>query len=195
MGSPVAPVVANLWMEHFEDLAISTCPVPIKFWKRYVDDVFCILKGGIPEIERCLNHLNNIHTAMHFTAEVERDRSLAFLDVKVIARSDGTLSHSVYRKPTHTDRYLHATSHHHPYHLKSVVTSLTSRAFDLCDSEHLTDELSHVRKVLLMNGYKTNEEIVRSEKKRTARRIHSGAPNNLLAISERSNRQDRSFIE
>ncbi|XP_045454293.1 uncharacterized protein LOC123663669 [Melitaea cinxia] len=84
---------------------------------------------------------------------MEVDRSLAFLDVKIQVRSDGTLSHSVYRKPTHTDRYLKATSHHHPGHLNSVVASLTNRAYDLCDDEHLHNELQHLRQVLQGNGY------------------------------------------
>ena len=39
MGSPVSVVVANIIMEHIEDLALSTSPVPTVFWKRYVDDV------------------------------------------------------------------------------------------------------------------------------------------------------------
>ena len=36
MGSPVSVVVANIVMEHIEDLALSTSPVPTVFWKRYV---------------------------------------------------------------------------------------------------------------------------------------------------------------
>ncbi|CAH2217173.1 jg12081 [Pararge aegeria aegeria] len=51
MGSPVAPVVANLWMEHFQGQAISTEPIQIRIWKRYVDDVFAIVKGGKEEVE------------------------------------------------------------------------------------------------------------------------------------------------
>ena len=46
MVSPVS--AANLYMEYFEDLALSQTPadcVP-HIWKRYVDDIFCILKKG-----------------------------------------------------------------------------------------------------------------------------------------------------
>ncbi|XP_049868146.1 uncharacterized protein LOC126368293 [Pectinophora gossypiella] len=71
MGSPVAPVIANLWMEHFEERAISTFPVPLKCWIRYVDDIFCIYKGGKPQTDQCLQHLNAIHKNMRFTAEME----------------------------------------------------------------------------------------------------------------------------
>ena len=39
MGSPVSVVVANIVMEHIEDLALSTSLVPTVFWKRYMDDI------------------------------------------------------------------------------------------------------------------------------------------------------------
>ncbi|XP_063625255.1 uncharacterized protein LOC134796991 [Cydia splendana] len=84
---------------------------------------------------------------------MECDRSLPFLDVKLRVKPDGTLAHSVYRKPTHTDRYLQASSHHHPRHLQSVVTSLVNRARDLCDAEHIDNELAHVQEALRKNGY------------------------------------------
>ncbi|KAI5643765.1 hypothetical protein NE865_04161 [Phthorimaea operculella] len=92
------------------------------------------------------------------------NRTLAFLDVKVMVRSDGSLAHAVYRKPTHTDRYLHATSHHHPRHLQSVVSTLTKRAYDLCDAEHLDDELNHVHKVLVQNGYTGVQRRIKNKK-------------------------------
>ena len=41
MGSPVSPVVANIYMEMFEDLALKTKLAP-RIWKRYVDDTFCV---------------------------------------------------------------------------------------------------------------------------------------------------------
>ncbi|XP_050549769.1 uncharacterized protein LOC126910700 [Spodoptera frugiperda] len=165
MGSPVAPVVANIWMEHFEQLAISTATTSIKLWKRYVDDVFCVIEGGEQEVKVCLAHLNNIHAKINFTYELENERTLPFLDVKILVRADGSLGHSVYRKSTHTDRYLQADSHHHPRQLNSVVTSLTNRAYDLCDEEHLQEELTHVMKVLRSNGYR----IAKHKKKPTNR--------------------------
>ena len=38
MGSPLSPVVANLYMEAFEKSAIESFPLKPKWWKRFVDD-------------------------------------------------------------------------------------------------------------------------------------------------------------
>ncbi|XP_052738615.1 uncharacterized protein LOC128198277 [Bicyclus anynana] len=154
MGSPVAPVVANLWMEYFEELATSSIPIQVRFWKRYVDDVFAVMQGGEKEVQQYLALLNGIHRKMTFTYEMEKDRSLPFLDVLVKVRLDGSFSHTVYRKQTHTDRYLHGSSHHHPRHLASVATTLFNRAQDLCDDVHIQAELEHISKVLRRNGHK-----------------------------------------
>ena len=58
MGSPVSPVVANIFMEHIEERAIRSSPHPIRFWRRYVDDTFCFLsKSSVEEVQK---HLNSV---------------------------------------------------------------------------------------------------------------------------------------
>ena len=44
MGSPISPLVANLFMEEFEKQAISTSTTPPVLWKRFVDETFTIIK-------------------------------------------------------------------------------------------------------------------------------------------------------
>ena len=60
MGSPCSPVVANIYMEYFENLALGPeLPVPVKDWKRYVDGCFSVFipKGNR---DKMLQYLNSI---------------------------------------------------------------------------------------------------------------------------------------
>ena len=43
MGSPVSAGIANLYMESFEEQAVTTSSYEPRIWKRYVDDTFTIL--------------------------------------------------------------------------------------------------------------------------------------------------------
>ena len=110
MGSPVSAVIANLHMESFEQLAITTSAYKPRIWKCYVDDTFTILERG--NVDSFLQHLNNQQPSIRFTMETENDYKLAFLDTAVSRERDGRLTTSVYRKPTHTEQYLAYDSHH-----------------------------------------------------------------------------------
>ena len=154
MGSPVSVTVANLYMEFFEDLTLSQAPAHCRpcIWKRFVDDTFCILKKGT--VEGLLSHLNSLQPTIQFTVEVERDGSLPFLDTLLWRKEDGSLDVMVYRKPTHTDRYLNFQSHH-PHHVKrGLVRCLHDRARNITSSQdNLAQEEHHIAVVLRQNGY------------------------------------------
>ena len=89
--------------------------------------------------------------------EQEEDRTLPFLDTLLRRREDGSLNVSVYRKPTHTDRYLHFESHH-PTHVKrGVVRCLHDRARRVISMQgNLQKEVDHLASVLKRNGYPAN---------------------------------------
>ncbi|KAL9970709.1 hypothetical protein ACROYT_G023121 [Oculina patagonica] len=102
MGSPVSAVFANLYMESFEEQAITSSSYKPKIWKRYVDDNFTILDRG--SVDSFLQHLNNQQPSIRFTMEIENVYKIAFLDTTVSREPDGWLTASVYRKPTDTDQ-------------------------------------------------------------------------------------------
>ena len=42
MGSPLSPVLANLYMEYFEEMALGSTSLKPSMWLRYVDDTFIL---------------------------------------------------------------------------------------------------------------------------------------------------------
>ena len=99
MGFPVSVVVANLYMEFFEELALESAPSRPRFWKRYVDDIFGILRTS--DVDGLLSHLNSLRPTIKFTMELEEEGSLPFLDTKLTRLADGKLDITVYRKDAH----------------------------------------------------------------------------------------------
>ena len=58
MGSPLSPIIANLFMEDLEQRAIQSAPLQPKLWVRYVDDTFVIWTHGKEELRAFHEHLN-----------------------------------------------------------------------------------------------------------------------------------------
>ena len=126
MGSPISPLVANLFMEEIEVQAISTSTTPPTLWKRCVDDTFTIIKKN--NRDSFLQHLSSIHPKIKFTCEdVREDGSMPFLDIPVTPEEDGSLKTSVFRKTTHTDLYLQWDSHNTILSKYSVAGTLYHR--------------------------------------------------------------------
>lgn len=92
--------------------------------------------------------------SIRFTVEVESEGKLTVLDVLLRHDPDGCVSRTVYRKPTHTDRYLDFASHHPLAHKITVVGTLHSRAAAISSSVLGRDEETrHLRQALATYGY------------------------------------------
>jgi hypothetical protein len=89
--------------------------------------------------------------------ESEKEGHLPFLDTDIYRKTDSSLGHRVYRKPTHTNLYLQQSSHHHPAHKHSVLTSLVHRARAICDQPSLPHELDFLTAVFKNNGYNQHQ--------------------------------------
>ena len=49
MGSPLGPVLADIFMIVLENSLVPNLIKYITFWKRYVDDTICLVKKGTTE--------------------------------------------------------------------------------------------------------------------------------------------------
>ena len=147
MGSPVSAVIANLYMESFEEQAITTSSYEPRIWIRYVVDTFTILDRE--NVDDFLQNLNNQQPSIRFTMETEKDNKLALLNTAVLREPDGRLTTSVCRKSTHTDQYLAYDSRH-----PQSVKCLYERAKRLVTKPSVIfEEKKHLSSVPVSNGY------------------------------------------
>ncbi|KAK3735298.1 hypothetical protein QZH41_000232 [Actinostola sp. cb2023] len=152
MGSPISVVVANLVMEKIESKALSTFLVSPRIFKRYVDDTICIIKQD--NINAFHEHLNKQDVNIKFTLERYSDVGLPFLDTLNKVAENGTIEISIYRKKTHTDKYLDFNSHHPSRHKAAVVRTLSYRKENLLTDNNIKNEENiHICKSLSENGY------------------------------------------
>ena len=151
MGSPISPIFLEFFMQKLETSIIPTLENSLYSWWRYFDDVFSIAK--IKDINLIMRALKYYNPNISFTYELMENNQISFLDALITVKSDFSLGFSVFRKKTHTDRYLHFTSNH-PMHQKiSVIDSLVTRALRICDADQLNAELDHITTALKNNGY------------------------------------------
>ena len=93
--------------------------------------------------------------------------------------ADGSLSITVYRKPTHTDQYLQWDSHHHLSAKFSVIQTLSHRASSVCSNpELLQKEKDHLRKALTKCNYpKWALDKVEKRLNKSSRQVNDGGNN------------------
>ena len=145
MGSPLGPVLANIFMVELKRNIIPPLSNDILLWKRYVDDTICFIK--LTSINKVLETLNSYHTNIKFTIEIESENKISFLDVLLI-RSNSLISAKVYRKNTNTNIYISCKSFAPNNWKWGTLKTLVTKAFDICSAdEYLKEELEHIRKV------------------------------------------------
>ena len=151
MGSPLGPILANIFMVELERSVIPTLMDKMKCWTRYVDDTLCYIKTD--SIDYVLKMLNGFHRNIQFTYEVETDSKISFLDVLVIRDSSNNINTTVYRKSTNNDIYLNWEPFAAGKWKWGTLKTLTKRAYDVCfNQELLQKELNYIEKVFPANN-------------------------------------------
>ena len=150
MGSPLGPVLANIFLGHCETL-IPEDKLPA-LYRRYVDDTFSLFDFGRDEALRFLDLLNSLHPSLQFTMEEEFERRLPFLDVHVLREVSGFTT-SIYRKPTFTGLYTRWDSYCATSTKIALIQSLTVRAKRICSPGQLDNEIGVLKNIFVRNGY------------------------------------------
>ena len=85
--------------------------------------------------------------------EEQSNGELALFDT-LLKPKNGKISVLVYRKPTHTDQYLHYSSHDQTRYKESAVSSLFNRAYSIITNiDDLYKDNARIKQVLKENGY------------------------------------------
>ena len=153
MGSPLAPILANLFMGHHEKNWIDSYggPKP-SFYRRYVDDIFCIFDNENQALN-FLEYLNQQHPNIKFTFEKEVNQTLPFLDILIDNSSDDIIT-SVFHKPTYTGLLTNFNSFIPLKYKIGLIKAILDRTFRISSSWQLFDiELRRLSYTLNRNFY------------------------------------------
>ena len=133
---------------------LQQCPIEFKpvYYRRYVDDTFMLFNKE-SDVPLFLDYMNSRHPNIRFTCEVEKDKTLPFLDINIMRDENGIIT-SVYRKPTYTGLGLNWFSFcPNIYKLNSIKT-LLNRAFDICSTyTQFHEEVVHLKGYFIKNNY------------------------------------------
>ena len=136
MGSPLGPILANIFFSHHDENWLNKCAIKFKpcFYRRYVDDIFVLFESS-ESADSIREYMSSKHQNINFTIEKENVGSLLFLDVK-ICRKNGKFVTTVYRKPTFSEVF-------NIY--KSFIPTYQKRGL-----------LHHLKNILIKNNYPLN---------------------------------------
>ena len=157
MGSPLGPLLADIFLLHLEEHLMDELHANgLVYYKRYVDDIFAIIKEGT-NINRLMEILNSFHKSIQFTYELENNGSLPFLDISVQRlpqHERSWFSTSVYRKPTFTGLLLNWKSFVPHEYKKRTIASMVYRAIRISsDYSIMHKEFLFIRQLAVSNGY------------------------------------------
>ena len=173
MGSPLAPVLADIFMNHLLerhvvrresdwDNIVMSPPTfrPVlytaRLFIRYVDDILACFNTQ-KEADEFASFLNSLHPNIKFTIEYECDFGrIPFLDLFIMKDYTGgdKLLITVYRKPTHSGVYTHFSSFVPDRLKRHALVTLLERAYKICsDEELLHREFDDLKRLFMKNGY------------------------------------------
>ena len=150
MGSPLSPIIADIVLQDIENKARYRLGNEITLFYRYVDDIFLIASRD--SIDSIVHIFNSFHDRIKFTFEIEKNRQINFLDLKICVERD-LLILDWYHKDTFSGRYLSFFSNHPICHKIGSVYSMVDRALLLSHPSFHQKNLTFCIDVLINNGY------------------------------------------
>ena len=150
MGSPLGPLMANVFMCHLEDKLARDGMVP-SIYKRYADDTLARMPNTDAAAD-FLTTLNGLHPSLKCTMEFPADNRIPFIGI--IIKNGTELETRVYRKPTNTGLLLHFQSHVDKRYKTGLLKTLLHRAHALSSTtEAFHEECTKLRSIFSRFDY------------------------------------------
>ena len=152
MGSPLGPLLANVFMSHIEEKLEREGKLP-SFYRRYVDDTLTIMPN-IDTASNFLDTLNKAHSSVKFTMETDCDGMIPFLGIQLLNQSS-QIEAKVYVKPTNSGLLLHHQSHVDNRFKKGLLRTMLDRTHRLSSSwTHFSDECDRLKTIFSRLKYR-----------------------------------------
>ena len=151
MGSPLAPVLANIFMGFHESKWLNEYNLnKPKFYLRYVDDILAPFDNE----QDLLNFLNNRHPNIKFTLEKQNNHSIVFLDIFISGINKQNLTLQTYHKSTYTRLLLNFKSFTSFSYKISLIKCLIDRSFKICNNwNSFHNVIENNKSSLIKNAY------------------------------------------
>ena len=150
MSSPLAPILANLFISYHEKDWIEKAQVAKPtFYKRYVDDIFLVFESEL-DAKTFHTNLNTKHKNIKLTYEKQIDSKLPFLDILI--SNNGNLQTSDFHKKTYTGLLLNYFSCLPDSYKSGSIKTLIDRIYSINSTWTNFDiDRKNLKQVLLKN--------------------------------------------
>ena len=170
------------------DAMINTLKHLIKIWARLRDDIYCLWKGTLEQLNEFNGFLNSLDEKLKFEMKASKE-GVEFLDLFIFTKGD-RIETKIWSKPCDPHGYLLPTSYHPVHIFEAIPYSVLSRVKRCCSlPEDFTVALEEYKGYLKDREYSDNV-IQKAEKKlekvsreQLLKRVDSTDPSNQEAQS------------
>ena len=161
MGSPLVPVLANIFMGLYESKWLNQYNVKkaklylnlLKIYSLLLDDILAAFEQQ-KESLNFLDFLNKKHRNIKFTIEKQINHSITFLDVFISGINNQNLTLQTYLKLTYAGLLLNFKSFTSFSYKISLIKCLIDRSFKICNNwNSFHNDIENIKSNLIKNAY------------------------------------------
>ena len=154
MSSPLAPVLANIFMGFLESKWLNEYNLnKAKFYSRYVDDILPAFDNEQDSLNFSIL-LNNRHPNIKFTIEKQINHSITVLDVFISGINYQNLTLQARQKSTYSELLLNCKNFTSFSYKISLIKCLIDRSFKISNNwNSFHNDIENIKSNLIKNAY------------------------------------------